>query len=89
MEWLTNFKELGIAGIAVAGLCFVLYLEIKRGSKNETDYRSFVQDNNHTTTELVRECTASIIESTNTMKAHNAINEAQNQILKNLLERVK
>lgn len=89
MENLTQFKELGVAGIAIGALAFVTYKLIVELKESRINYQSFVQDNNHTTTDLVRQATATMVEVRNAIKTHNEISENQNETLKRLLEKVK
>ena len=72
---LETFKELGIAGIAIAALSYICYQLIKQLASARADYQSFVGDNNHTTTELVREATATMVSVRDTIEAHNKISE--------------
>lgn len=70
---LSSFKELGIAGIAIGALSFVCFQLLKQLSEARANYTSFVNDNNHTTTELVREATATITEVKNSIITHNEL----------------
>ncbi len=83
---LLSYKDLGIAGIAVAGLAFVCFQLIKQSDKKDEtftketsearlNYQSFVMDNNHTTTDLVRQATATMVEIKNTIETHNKMTE--------------
>ena len=73
METLSTFKELGIAGIAIVSLATIAYQLLKQLGEARNDYKNYVSENNHTTTELVREATAAIVEVKNTIETHNEI----------------
>ncbi len=81
MEELLNFKDLGIAGIAIGALAFICFQLIKQLASARDNYENFVKDNNHTTTELVREATATIVQVKNTIENHN-------KVLEKILEKV-
>lgn len=70
---LSSLKELGIAGVAIGTLGYICFKLIKLLSETQEDYKSFVQDNNHTTTELVKEATATIVEVKNSITTHNEL----------------
>jgi hypothetical protein len=70
---ISSLKELGIAGIAIGSLSYICYKLIKELAESRRNYTSFVQDNNHTTTELVREATATMVEVRNAIQTHNEI----------------
>lgn len=72
---LETFKELGIAGISIGALAFICFQLIKQLANARKDYQGFVEDNNHITTELVREATATMVSIKNTIEAHNKISE--------------
>lgn len=82
MEQLLAFKELGIAGIAIGALAYICYKLIVELKDSRINYQSFVQENNHTTTDLVREATATMIETKNAIGQHN-------ELLKIMLEKMK
>lgn len=70
---ISSLKELGIAGISIGTLgyiCFRLLMEISEARKN---YTSFVNENNHTTTEMVKEATATMSEIKNAIANHNEV----------------
>ena len=46
MEDLSTLKELGIAGVAVGGLLYVVFRLIKELGENRKDYCNFVNANN-------------------------------------------
>lgn len=75
MELISQFKELGIAGIAIAGFVYLCLKVLKELRESRIDYRNFVSENNHTTTELVKEATATIVEVKNTIANHNKVSE--------------
>lgn len=68
---ISSLKELGIAGIAIGALGYICFQLIKELQESRINYTSFVQDNNHTTTELVREATATMTEIRNSIANHN------------------
>lgn len=87
---LTQFKDLGIAGITVAGMGTVLFLitkslltEIKIArecysqdiKKAREDYSSFVMSNNHNSTDLMKENIEALTEVKNAMENHNKVLE--------------
>jgi len=72
---LETFKELGIAGISIGALAYICFQLIKQLSEARQNYQSFVQDNNHTTTEIVRESTATIVSVKEAINNHNKILE--------------
>ena len=80
-QFLYNFKDLGIAGISVAALAFVAYQLIKQLGEARTNYQGYVEDNNHTVTELVKEATITMTEVRNSIESHN-------EVLKLLAERL-
>lgn len=85
---LSTLKELGIAGIAIGGFAYFSVLLLKQLAENRKDYTSFVIDNNHTNTELVRECTAMITEAKNAMENSNKTLENHNRVLERILEKL-
>lgn len=87
---LSQFKDLGIAGITVAGMGTVLFLitkslltEIKISrecysqdiKKAREDYSSFVLSNNHNSTDLMKENIGALVEVKNAMENHNKVLE--------------
>lgn len=70
---LGSFKELGIAGVAIGSLSYICYKLITELKESRINYQSFVQENNHTTTDLVREATATMVEVRNEIKLHNEV----------------
>lgn len=87
---LTQFKELGIAGMTVAGIATLFFfvtksllteIRIARESYSEDikkareDYSSFVLSNNHNSTDLMRENIETMVEVKNAMENHNKILE--------------
>lgn len=87
---LTQFKELGIAGITVAGISTLFFFvtkslltEIKIARENYSDdikkaredYSSFVLSNNHNSTDLMRENVETMVEVKNAMENHNKVLE--------------
>jgi len=87
---LTQFKELGIAGITVAGIATLFFFvtkalltEIKTAresysqdiTKAREDYSSFVLSNNHNSTDLMRENIETLVEVKNAMENHNKVLE--------------
>jgi len=81
MEDLASLKELGIAGIAVVGFAYVCFKLIKELGENRKDYCNFVQTSNHTTTELVKESTATMVSVRASIDNHN-------QVLEKLLDKL-
>jgi len=90
MEQIQQFKELGIAGVTVAGMATVLFFitkslltEIKTArecysqdiTKAREDYSSFVLSNNHNSTDLMRENMETLVEVKNAMENHNKVLE--------------
>lgn len=90
MEQIEQFKELGIAGVTVAGMATVLFFitkslltEIKTArecysqdiKKAREDYSSFVLSNNHNSTDLMRENIETLVEVKNAMENHNKVLE--------------
>ncbi len=72
---LSEFKELGLAGVTIAGMATVLILitkallaEIKKARE---DYSAFVTSNNHNSTEIMKENVATMVEVKNAMENHN------------------
>lgn len=87
---LTQFKELGIAGITVAGIATLFFFvtkalltEIKTArecysqdiTKAREDYSSFVLSNNHNSADLMRENIETLVEVKNAMENHNKVLE--------------
>jgi hypothetical protein len=87
---LTQFKELGIAGITVAGIATLFFFvtkslltEIKTArecylldiKKAREDYSSFVMSNNHNSTDLMKENIGTLVEVKNAMENHNKVLE--------------
>ena len=72
---LSSFKELGIAVVAVGVIGYITLKLLSELSQNRKDYSSFVMDNNHTNTELVKEATATMVEVRNSIETHNRILE--------------
>ncbi len=72
---LSTLKELGIAGVSIGALAYICFKLIKELGEARRNYTSFVQDNNHTTTELVREATATMVEVRNEIVNHNKLLE--------------
>jgi len=85
---LSTLKELGIAGIAIGGFAYFSLLLLKQLADNRKDYTSFVMDNNHTNTELVRECTAMTTEAKNAIENFNKNLENHNRVLERILEKL-
>lgn len=77
----TQFQDLGIAGIAIGCLSYITYQLIKQLGEARTNYQSYVADNNHTMTELVKEATVTMSEVRNSIENHN-------EVLKLLAERL-
>lgn len=88
MEDLSQYMELGLAGVAIIVLGYIVRWLIQELKEQRTDYRSFVQENNHSKTELVKEATAALVEVKNTIQVHNEIQKTNNEIQKNLLEKI-
>lgn len=70
---LSTLKELGVPGISIGAMFYLSYKLVQELREARIDYRSFVKDNNHTTTELVREATATMVEVKHTITTHNEI----------------
>jgi len=75
MEDLSTLKELGIAGIAIGGLLYVIFRLIKELTENRKDYVCYVNENNHTTTEIVKEQTLTMVSVRNSIEEHNKLLE--------------
>ena len=73
MENLATFKELGIAGIAIVAIAYVCFKLIKEITESRIDYRNYVRDNNHTTTDLVIKATETMVETKNAIAQHNEL----------------
>ena len=78
---LTSLKELGIAGVSVGALAWICFQLIKQLGEARNNYQSFVQDNNHTTTELVKEATSTLVQVKDCLENHN-------KVLEKLLDKV-
>ena len=78
---LSSFKELGIAGISIGTLGYICFTLIRELKESRLNYTNFVQDNNHTTTELVKEATATMVEIKNSIQNHN-------ELLKMMIDKV-
>ena len=78
---LSSFKELGIAGISIGTLGYICFNLIRELKESRLNYTNFVQDNNHTTTELVKEATATMVEVKNSIQNHN-------ELLKMMIDKV-
>ena len=50
---ISNLKELGVAGVAIVVIAYICFRLIKELAESRINYTNFVQENNHTTTELV------------------------------------
>ena len=72
---LSSLKELGIAVVAVGMMGYICFKLIKEIAESRADYKSFVEENNHTTTELIREATATMVSINDTIKVHNSISD--------------
>lgn len=72
-QFLYEFKDLGVAGVSVAALAFVAWQLIKQLGEARTNYQSYVQDNNHTMTDLVKEATTTMTEVRNSIENHNEV----------------
>lgn len=70
---IASLKELGIAGVSIATLGYISFKLIKEVAESRRNYTNFVNDNNHTTTELVKESTAAIVEAKNAIALHNEV----------------
>jgi hypothetical protein len=55
-----TFKELGLAGISIGALAYICFKLVVELGENRKDYCSYVNENNHTTTELVKEATVTM-----------------------------
>ena len=80
--FIQTFKELGIAGVSIGTIGYIALQMIKENREARQNYTSFVQENNHTTTDLVREATATMVEVKNTISNHN-------ELTKMLLEEIR
>lgn len=72
---LSSFKELGIAVVAVGVIGWIAWKILLELAENRKDYSAFVMSNNHTNTELVKECTATMVEVKNSIENHNRVLE--------------
>lgn len=79
---LSTLKDLGIAGITVGAMSYICLKLVRQLEEARRDYQSFVKDNNHTTTELVREATETMTKINTTIQIHN-------EISKELLNRIQ
>lgn len=86
---LNSFKELGVAGVGIGSLLYIANQLIRELKESRINYTNFVQDNNHTTTELVREATATMVEVKNSnVEVKNTI-ITQNELLKLMIDKQK
>lgn len=69
----SSFKDLGVAGVAIGTLGYICFQLIREVKESRINYSNFVQENNHTTTDLVREATVTITEIKNTIVTHNEL----------------
>ncbi len=79
---LSTFKELAPAGMSIVVIGYICFRLIRELSEARVDYRSYVQENNHTTTELVKEATRTMVEVKNSIVNHN-------DLLKLMIEKQK
>jgi len=75
MEDFSALKELGIAVAAVAVMGYICWQLIKELRENRKDYSSFVMENNHTNTQLVKEATETMTAVKNSIENHNRVLE--------------
>ena len=68
---ISNLKELGVAGVAIVVIAYICFRLIKELAESRINYTNFVQENNHTTTELVREATATMVQVRDSIEMHN------------------
>jgi len=89
---LAQFKELGIAGITVVGVIWILYQVVislrKEHAKNQEWFMTFVNENNHQKTEIVQESTKAIVEVSKNIEAHTKALEGHTETLKSLTEAI-
>lgn len=78
--FVATFKEFGIAGLAIGAILFLSLKLVKvldknqeLLQKNQDDYRNYVATNNHTTTDLVKEATATMVEVKFSIQNHNLV----------------
>jgi len=88
MENLSTLKELGIAGVAIGAMAYLCFKSLAMLAEVQKDYKSFVLENNHTMTDLVREATQKITESNEQGKAHTEVIQAHTKILEKLIDRL-
>ena len=92
MDWLQIIIQAGAVGISIAliwlfykfsgkitDLIKTILAELAESRRN---YTSFVQENNHTTTELVKEATATMVQVKDSIETHN-------EILKIMIDKLK
>ena len=96
MDYIQIIIQAGAVGISLTLIWLIakplkdLFTKlINEVSESRKQHEIYIQENNHTTTDLVREATATMAEVREAIKTHNQISQNQNDTLKILLERIK
>lgn len=79
--------KLGIGALSIFGMIYVIAKAQKERETNQKSFMSYIETNNHQTTALVERATTSIIESTETIKAHTESIKINNEITSKLLSK--
>lgn len=67
---ISTLKDLTPAVASIGVLGYTCYLLIKQLGENRADYSNFVNSNNHTTTEMVKEATATMVTTNIAIETH-------------------
>ena len=80
--------KLGIGALSIFGMIYVIKSSQKERELNQKAFMSYIETNNHQTTELVQKATSAIVESTEAIKTHTESIKVNNQINDRLLDKL-
>lgn len=97
---IAQYKELGIALIAVCGSGFLIKYIIDKNKEvfdvlieqlkqNRTDYSDFVESNNHGNSERIEKSTQAMVEVAKAIEQHTRTSEQHTRILEKLLDKIE
>ena len=89
MENIEQFKELGIAGIAIIAEFLLLKMVLKQLADSRAKFESYVQSNNHTVTDPVVKATETNVEVKEAIKNYSSGMESHNELLRILINQKK
>lgn len=92
-EVLNSIKEIGIAGISVLAVSYILYQVIlnlrAEHAKNQEWFMGYVNENNHKVTDLVREVSQNIAINTESNKKFIETLERHTSVIEKLSDKIE